>query len=467
MKAHFRDIGPVQEAELTFGNLTIIAGRNNTGKTYLTYALYGFLKNWLGWPGAEAFFLGKVYRDLQHREGSSLPDIEQLASAVRNDGRAVHHVHEDDLAACRKLLLRELSEHFSAGVLPMVFSSSREMHFGNARIAIELDEPFPESASVSLPAGRNRALSLRYEEGQIACEWTGNGSPPRRFVDMVGHGLFLLLCSGFPDPFGLCAERFGISLFHRELDLAKSKVIDYLQKMGSEDESARKSPYVFIDKTTSRYALPIKDNIDFTRGIPEIRGRLGPMARENRAFNDIKDMMGGYYKASGDDISFKSKARKGRTFEIPLHLASSSARGLSDLYFFLKHVATDNHLLIIDEPESHLDTKNQVELARLLSRLVRLGIRILVTTHSDYLLKELNNLIMLANLSEDSAHVAHKLKYHMEDALPGDAVRAYVAENGTLSEAPIDKFGMKMPLFDETIDDINRATNTLGFALAD
>ena len=51
-------------------------------------------------------------------------------------------------------------------------------------------------------------------------------------------------------------------------------------------------------------------------------------------------MMGGYYGASSDDIRFISKARgKGRSFNIPLHLASSSARGLSDLYFFLRHVA--------------------------------------------------------------------------------------------------------------------------------
>ena len=40
----FRKIGPVKDAALELGDLTIIAGRNNTGKTYLTYALYGFLK---------------------------------------------------------------------------------------------------------------------------------------------------------------------------------------------------------------------------------------------------------------------------------------------------------------------------------------------------------------------------------------------------------------------------------------
>ncbi len=466
MRVRFENMGPVEQADLTLGNLTIIAGRNNTGKTYLTYALYGFLRSWRGWPSAEAFFLGESYRGLRRRAGSSLPDVKRLARSVSDHGRAAHRVHHDELAVCLEELLRELSKDFSASSLPSVFSSSRE-DFRDARILVRGRDPLPESAVVDISVGRNRRLLFQLREGQVICEWQGDGPPPRNLLDVVGRGFFLLLCSGLPEPFVLSAERFGISLFHRELDLAKSKLIDYLQKMGTEDESTRKSPYVIIDKTTSRYALPIKDNIDFTRSIPKVRRRLGPLAQQHRTFNDIKDMMGGYYKASGDDIAFKSKARGDKAFEIPLHLASSSARGLSDLYFFLKHVASANHLLIIDEPESHLDTRNQIQLACMLSRLVRLGIKVLVTTHSDYLLKEINNLIMLSHLPEDSEDILRTLKYARSDGLPGSAVRAYVAQDGTLGEASIDKFGMKMPMFDETIDEINTAANALGFALTD
>ena len=39
-----KDLGPVEEADLELGNLTLIAGRNNTGKTYMVYALQGFLQ---------------------------------------------------------------------------------------------------------------------------------------------------------------------------------------------------------------------------------------------------------------------------------------------------------------------------------------------------------------------------------------------------------------------------------------
>ena len=46
----FKNIGPVKQAELELGDLTVIAGRNNTGKTYLVYTLYGFLKKWRVFP---------------------------------------------------------------------------------------------------------------------------------------------------------------------------------------------------------------------------------------------------------------------------------------------------------------------------------------------------------------------------------------------------------------------------------
>ena len=42
----FSNMGPVKDAALQLGRLTVIAGRNNTGKTYIAYTLYGFLKTW-------------------------------------------------------------------------------------------------------------------------------------------------------------------------------------------------------------------------------------------------------------------------------------------------------------------------------------------------------------------------------------------------------------------------------------
>ena len=53
--------------------------------------------------------------------------------------------------------------------------------------------------------------------------------------------------------------------------------------------------------------------------------------------------------------------------------------------------------MIIDEPESHLHPYCQILMARLIAACINAGIKVFVTTHSDYFVKEINNLIMLSN----------------------------------------------------------------------
>ncbi len=273
-------------------------------------------------------------------------------------------------------MIQLLTQYFSAQTLSEVFSSQQGIFEGSSiEIAFNYEKLKPPRSFKTVLV-KGRSISVKYDRTEVVVTMDEEMSQlPRDSLSFyVAHYYVLFLLEGlFPDPFILSAERFGISLFYRELDFTKNQLVDLLQKMGDDKKSHRLSPYLVIDRATSRYALPIKDNIDYTRSIPDRRESDSELY-EHKLFDDIKDMMDGYYSAAGDDIRFISKARgKGRSFNIPLHLASSSARGLSDFYFFLRHVAKKNHLVIIDEPESHLDTANQILLARLLARFVRAG----------------------------------------------------------------------------------------------
>ena len=46
MKISIENLGVIRYAEIELGKFTIICGMNNHGKTYVTYALYGFLHFW-------------------------------------------------------------------------------------------------------------------------------------------------------------------------------------------------------------------------------------------------------------------------------------------------------------------------------------------------------------------------------------------------------------------------------------
>ncbi|MBO7370171.1 MAG: hypothetical protein J6U11_03885, partial [Campylobacter sp.] len=57
MKISLKNVGMLDEAEFEVGDLTIICGENNTGKTYATYSMYGYLQlNSFGGNNGHNFF---------------------------------------------------------------------------------------------------------------------------------------------------------------------------------------------------------------------------------------------------------------------------------------------------------------------------------------------------------------------------------------------------------------------------
>ena len=464
----FENIGPIENADLELGDLTIIAGRNNTGKTYLVYTLYGFLTTWEDWPGP-ALRSRKARAAERSRRSERYPTFAQINEQVEENGQAEVLVDHAALSRERREAIAALTRRFSEGGLAGVFSSSPEK-FESASIGVKLgtESPWPNrpvdgTEPVDTPSIRYDGEKLSVFVDQPDDKLYHPAALRRRLWRRYLRFLFPDLPS---DPFVLSAERFGISLFYRELDFKKSQLVDLLQKYGDSKGKDDDFPFLLLDETTSRYARPIKDNIDYTRSIPDLRKQKSEIHADG-FFNDIKRLMNGYYAASSDAIEFRSVARGDRRFAIPLHLASSSARGLSDFYFFLRHVARRDHLLIIDEPESHLDTANQVLLARLLARLIQAGPKVLLTTHSDYLIKELNNLIMLSRSFRNKSKVMRKLKYSRDDYIVPERIRAYVAANGGIAKCEIDKLGIDMPNFDQTINEINDVANELAIRVSE
>ena len=356
----FKKIGPIDEAEMELGDLTLIAGRNNTGKTYLVYTLYGLLKLWRrGWPQLESILKATKVAE----SGSTLrpPVLDRIAAQVLDSGQVKYAMDLATLSRERTEVIQAVAREYVETALDDVFSSPRK-YFAESSLIVDLSNVFSHGQeTLRSTTLTGEVLEFLYDGHHIVAtsNWNEEERPGEYSTSRVLDVLTSFREFIFPElalePFVLSAERFGISLFYKELDFTKNRLVDLLQQMGDEKDRERFSPFFLIDQATSRYALPIKDNIDYTRSIGDLQKDRSEL-HEDKLFDDIKDMMDGYYRSENDDIQFRSKARRDRSFAIPLHRASSSARGLSDLYFFLRHVARKDHLLIIDEPESHLDT---------------------------------------------------------------------------------------------------------------
>ena len=92
--------------------------------------------------------------------------------------------------------------------------------------------------------------------------------------------------------------------------------------------------------------------------------------------------------------------------------------------------------------------------------LVNADIYVAVTTHSDYIIRELNTLIMLNNAkSPRLKNIVKELGYdkkHLNCLLSPKKVKCYIAEDGTVKQMDINqKYGIEVTSFDESIREVN------------
>lgn len=93
---------------------------------------------------------------------------------------------------------------------------------------------------------------------------------------------------------------------------------------------------------------------------------------------------------------------QGTNEEIRLSQSSSMVSELAPLVLYLRSLVQPGDTLIIEEPEAHLHPGAQADMAVVLARLVRAGVKVIITTHSDWLLQEIGNLILEGLIDEEA-----------------------------------------------------------------
>ena len=101
--------------------------------------------------------------------------------------------------------------------------------------------------------------------------------------------------------------------------------------------------------------------------------------------------------------------------DMRLTRASSMVSELAPVVLFLRGIVSPGDTFIIEEPEAHLHPAAQTQMAISLARLVRAGVRVVVTTHSDWLLQEIANLMREGEIAAGS-----------EEPSNGDALPAWL-----------------------------------------
>jgi predicted ATPase len=115
-------------------------------------------------------------------------------------------------------------------------------------------------------------------------------------------------------------------------------------------------------------------------------------------YNDIAlDMlsktMGGLVEMDSDEFPFSVmkyhvRSSDGEEAVMDITKASSMVKELASIFMVVAEKLNPNDILIIEEPESHLQSKTQMELAEFFFKLSKEGARILLTTHSELMLRQ-------------------------------------------------------------------------------
>lgn len=445
VKINFENLGNIQKGEVEINNFTIFSGDNNTGKTYAAYAIYSlFDKDFI-------YFLKELKSivDDLFKEGFYKIDLKDFYNSN-------HKEMKDDI------------EKAFTKNLPLIFNAN-ENDFKKSKIKFEIvednsqDKWMEKEERSYLSIGKYKKAvfeAIKEKDSSILKLVLLDNTIPK---EIIYENLKSILCrfmfeTLFSNTFLLPAERTGLNLFYKELSKKRTAILHHLSK--SEIDTGE----LIKDLIVSRYPQPIADYIDFLNSIHDFKKITSNF--KDLAQNIQKEIIKGKYLVDKDDLYFlpyKNTSNKDNfNQKISLHLASSTVKTFFSLVFYLEHLAQKGETLIIDEPELNLHPSNQRKIARILAMIANRGITVIVSTHSDYFIREVNNLIMLKENFNSKNILMKKYGYTDDMLISAENVNAYLFEKNTIKPMEIDsKEGMIAATFDDVINDINESSDEI------
>jgi len=291
MKINVINLGALKQAEFILGDLTIICGNNNTGKTYATYALFGFLSVW------------KEVIEID----TKTTIIEQLLQ------EGVVSINLRDYWKNAQNILNKGCEKYT-NLLPKIFASPPD-NFKNTQFSIGIDiekNKLDQTYQESIGSANKKLFSLIKSENNeelIVSFLTDDKDrkiPETVIKEIISLAIKNLIFNDFfPNCFIASAERTRSAIFRKELNFARNRVLEEIIQTNKNID-----PLELLFKGYDDYALPIKENVEFIRNLETIAKKRSFIAEENPDLLDsFVDIIGGEYTVTKNDELYYSKPK--------------------------------------------------------------------------------------------------------------------------------------------------------------
>jgi len=444
------NFGPIKSGHIIVKPLTIFVGPNNAGKSYTAMLLHAFF-DFITKRDASFYIFSRLiddktfdYRKTINRLKSTNTILQKLENQIRDlkknkpltiSDEIVYEVVNKILIEKRykEFLMEEISIAFSCKLDDLIKYGSKSFKFSidynnlnlkfkHSKNRTNLTSKYPslfpeisddESEMVMIKFHIKKTSKEKYQlyfldERNKEYKYPNHKviDPFMSVVEMIMEIFSFILFSDIKtNSYYLPAARSGI------LHGYKSLTASFFQNIRYAGVRPFNIPKLAISADFIQKLLELDDReksdfYEFTRKFERelINGEILLKSKD---------------KESVPEIIFQSKKH-----EIPLYRAASSVSELAPIFLYLKYYVKKGDILIIEEPESHLHPANQLKLAKFIARLIREGVRVLITTHSDWFLEQFNNFMLLSKIPEKNR--IKKYNYSENDYLKYDEIAVYV-----------------------------------------
>lgn len=368
MKLIIENIGSITQVEVDLGNLTVIAGENDVGKSTVGRVFFALVQAFSNYPAA----IKKI------KDRRILNILRNILNTLRRDVDISQYPQLRKLFSLNGLqLMQDLDTHLAP--------------LDSALDQLATEVTFPVK---SIETIRNRLLELRREAGEVGSEISAIADAIFRALRSEFTGEIInkdrndnakiLLIDGATtilqiefNATGVVAFKGGDPLGIEDATLVEGpailqyrNVLDSFNEIGERQFTSGSIPFHAIDLTRKL------QNAQYD--LQEIRTPL-PIS-----FDKLYEGKVGYDEDARDFVLKRGQHK------ISSNNTATGIKALAILELLIKgEYVRDDTILILDEPETSLHPKWQIAYAKIICALAAQGCRVLVTTHSPYMLEAL------------------------------------------------------------------------------
>lgn len=384
----------IASANICLDEITVLAGVNASGKSTLAHLFHALVNLNAIYPTSlETYFWEKVSRTIDATEELKW-QIDHPGESRTAAARYIDHVFQPQLhIKSFEALLAEF-DRFQADTLDLCqsrLSSDDAVRRAYSAFVRELKVDFKSAVDDLEQPSPAQIKALISEKIGETLGGYGKAKTDRSYAAFL-HG---------------DSRSRSLLLGRGKISLAEGGSMVYATDLGS-DVSIKAPLKPLYGVTRSVYiespwmSMPLVregDLLDLHDGFPALK-RTGKGVDESLfsvlsgRLESIEKPMGALEKmfaAANSNFKWMYTRNDGKSFE--LESCATGIRSLAILNAYCQWGALDSKtLLIIDEPEAHLHPQWIVEYAKILVRLVKkLNVRLLITTHSPYMVRALRN----------------------------------------------------------------------------